>query len=547
MARHPSIPNAPAARWRERGSALTIAILLLLLLTIAVFVAVPAMLGEQRVSANDLRAKLAQHVADAGLSHGREFLRINHKTILPGEKDEIDVTMWQQCQAANRDFPCGAIEPDNANSALRGAHYFYIKGADDHTVDYPDLLTTGGAAVVSADGKLYDGTAANKVGEFEATYDVGVVLCRLNITNDCVTDATQATGTSTFTLVSRGSIDGERATATVQETIGAYKILDVPEEMPPLIASGTVQGVGNATVVGNPNAGGFGIPLILWSYQDFDSNNGSWQSCQMDEYLRSGLESVTMEGQYQDVPICALGACNCSGDAIMSENGVEGIDVLDSNSADGGMTVPGNPYYFPPDLIHYVLDFDARTDAIGLGDHDDSVFSHGDYDETLKDDNGNGTPDVEEFLAANAVEIIDAATGCGGLDAASEGLIWIQGTCTLGTQIGSVDKPVILVMDGDIDLQNGAELYGIVIARATAEDSETCIPSGATKIAGCPFFEPGGGTARIFGSLVIEGGAKPNGNIDLIFIPQLIRNINEAPSNVRFAGLAGSWSDRVSY
>lgn len=193
-----------------------------------------------------------------------------------------------------------------------------------------------------------------------------------------------------------------------------------------------------------------------------------------------------------------------------------------------------------------MLDFDARRDAKGLGDQDESVFSHGDYDETLIDDNGNGTPDVEEFLAANATQIL-TEDECDQLNSTSEGLIWIQGTCSLSTEIGSVDRPVILVMDGDIDLRTGAEVYGIVLARATAEDSETCIAVKSSKVAGCPYFTPGGGTARIFGSLVIEGGAKPNGNIDLIFIPQLIRNLNEAPSNYRFAGLAGSWSDRVSY
>jgi hypothetical protein len=538
-------PIASVQASMQRGSALTVAILLLLLLTITVFVAMPAMLGEQRVSGNDLRTKLAQHVADAGLSYGREFLRINRQALLPGDKEPVDNTLWTPCQAGNREFPCGAIESDKASSAVRASYYYYTGGPDDRTIDYPALKDSDGTSV-SAEGKLYDGSAANNLGNFEATYDVGLLLCRLDIGNDCETDPSQATGTSMFTLVARGSVEGERATATVQETLGAYKILDVPEEMPPLIAAGTVQGVGSATVVGNPNAGGFGIPLILWSYQDFDSNNGSWQSCQMDEYLRSGLDSVTMEGELNDVPICALGQCNCSGDAIISEKGTEGIDVLDSNGADGGGTVPGNPYYFPPDLIHYVLDFDARTDAKGLGDQDDSVFSHGDYDETLRDENANGTPDVEEFLAANAVKII-AADECDQLNAASEGLIWIQGTCALSTKVGSVDRPVILVMDGDIDLRNGAEVYGILIARATAEDSETCIPAGTSKVDGCPFFEPGGGTARIFGSLVIEGGAKPNGNIDLIFLPQLIRNINNADSNYRFAGLPGSWSDRASY
>ena len=67
---------------RQQGSALTVAIVLLLLLTLAIFVAVPSIMGEQRVSGNDVRAKIAQHVAEAGLSHGREFLRLNSANLI---------------------------------------------------------------------------------------------------------------------------------------------------------------------------------------------------------------------------------------------------------------------------------------------------------------------------------------------------------------------------------------------------------------------------------------------------------------------------------
>lgn len=529
-------PAIGARGARQGGSALIIAILVLLLLTIAVFVAMPAMLGEQRASGNETRAKIAQHVADAGLSHGREIMRIKGAEWIPIAKQPVGAG-WTRCLAANVQFPCGAIK-----AGIRANHYY--RGAS-----LPATLT------FPAPGKMY---ASSSVGAFNGTYEVGVVMCRMKADNTCTTVDADTTGTSLFTVVSRGAVDGENATATVTETIGTYRIIEAPNEIPPFVASGAVQGVGNATIVGNPNGGGFGIPLTLWTYNDFDSNNGSWQSCQLDEYLRTAPGSVVMQGARKNVPICAVGACSCPAGSILSTKGREGIDVLDRLDSPGTenpsdpqhVTVPketGGDYYFPPDLFHYAFGFDARQDAAGVGDHDDTVFTDGDYDEKLIDANGNNVPDVEEFLAANATQVIATTAQCSSLNAASRGVVWVKVTCPLATAIGSVDHPVALVTDGDIDLRNGAEIYGILYARATAVDSEICIPSGSSKVAGCPFFQPGGGKARVFGSIVIEGGAKPNGNIDLIYLSQIIFNLNTAEENNRFAGLAGSWTDRVSY
>jgi len=254
---------------RQQGSALTIAIILLLLLSLAVFVAVPSMLGEQRVSGNDVRAKIAQHVAEAGLSHGREFMRLNSTSLIIPAGQPVDTTKWSVCGATDTTFPCGAIESDVANSALRSRHYRYIGGADGRTVSF-------------APGRMFDG-AGGDAGNFDAAYDVGVLLCRMEATADCTTNVAATTGTSMFTLVSRGSVTGEGTTATVTETIGTYRIVNLNSNIPPVMAAGTITGLGNSTIVGNPNAGGFGVPLSIWARNDFDGSSGSWHTCQLDE------------------------------------------------------------------------------------------------------------------------------------------------------------------------------------------------------------------------------------------------------------------------
>jgi hypothetical protein len=503
---------------RQQGSALTVAIVLLLLLTLAIFVAVPSIMGEQRVSGNDVRAKIAQHVAEAGLSHGREFLRLNSANLIMAAQAPVDFTRWAPCVATDTTFPCGAIESDVANSALRSRHYRYIAGADGRTVSF-------------SPGRMYDGTGGD-AGNFNASYDVGVLLCRLNASSDCTSTAASTTNTSMFTLVSRGVVTGEGTTATVSETIGTYRIVNLNTNIPPVMAAGTITGLGNSTIVGNPNAGGFGVPLSIWARNNFDGSGGSWQTCQLEEYLRSDLSGVVMEGKNKDVATCE--DCDCTvGNRLSGSNlPVEGVDILDSTDADGGKAKAGTNYYFPCDMFEYVLGTPARTDTDGDG-----------VCETLKTDAGvPGVADVIEWLTANA-----QIQTCAQLGPDSAGVIWVQTACTGGNalsgRIGSPDNPVILVVDGSLKLNTSVEFFGVAFLRYTGTNFPGCISTGS----GCPELEPGGGGAKIYGSLVMEGGGKINGTVDIVYLPQLVQAFNNSPGNNRFAGLPGSWSDRVAY
>lgn len=503
---------------RQQGSALTVAIVLLLLLTLAIFVAVPAILGEQRISGNDVRAKIAQHVAEAGLSHGREFLRLNSATLIPEPRVATDATKWEVCSATDKSFPCGSVESDVVNSALRARHWRYIGGADGRTVTF-------------SPGRMYDATG-NDAGNFNASYDVGVLLCRLNATSDCTTAAATTTATSMFTLVSRGSVTGEGTTATVSETIGTFRIINLTTNIPPVMAAGTITGLGNSTIVGNPNAGGFGVPLSIWARNNFDGSGGSWQTCQLDEYLRSDLSGVVMAGKNKNVPTCADCDCTVGNRLSSSMLPVEGIDILDSTDSDLGKAKAGSSYYFPCDMFEYVLGTKARNDTDGDG-----------VCETIKLDDGDpAQPDVVEWLTANA-----QIKTCAQLNSSSAGIIWVQGPCTggdaLSGQIGSPDDPVILVVDGSLKLNTSVKFFGVVFLRYTGTDFPGCISTGT----GCPELEPGGGGAQIYGSLVMEGGGKINGTVDVVYLPQLVQAFNQSPGNNRFAGLPGSWSDRVAY
>jgi len=512
---------------RQRGSALTIAILLLLLLTLAVFVAVPAMLGEQRVSGNDVRAKIAHHVAEAGLNHTREFLRLNQLSLIPEAGVPTSTALWAACASTDRSFPCGTVEPDATNSTVRSNHYRYIGGADGRTVTFTP-------------GRIYDGTGTD-AGNFDASYDAGILLCRLKApippatSSTCTLTSALAVGTSMFTLVSRGAVTGEGTTATVSETIGTFRLINAPPNLPPLMAAGSVTGLGSSTIVGNPNAGGFGVPLSVWARNNFDGSGGSWQTCQLDEYLRSSLGDVVMEGKNKNVPTCDDCDCSPGNQLSGSRLAVEGIDILDSTDADGGKAKAGTSYYFPCDMFQHVFGIQARTDENRNGVCETPKLADG--DPTL--------PDVQEWLTANA-QIMT----CAGLNSAGDkasGLVWIQSSCgpgdSLDTEIGSADNPVFLVIDGSLKLNTAVKFFGMIFLRHTGDGFENCVSTGA----GCPEVLSGGGSAQVYGSIIMEGGGKLNGTIDLVYVPQIIINFTGSPGNNSFAGLPGSWSDRVSY
>lgn len=516
---------APSQCFRQRGtqtgSALAVSVLVLLLLTIAVMVAVPAVLGEQRISGNDVRSKISQHVAEAGLSHGREFLRANQATIMPDPGEAPDPSLWIACGATETTFPCGAIESDSASSTIRSGSYRYIGGADGRSVTFQP-------------GRLYDGTGGD-AGSFDAAYDVGVVMCRLDTARNCVTTASASTGTTMFTLVSRGGVTGEGASQTVTETIGTFRIINLSAAIPPIMAAGTITGLGNSTIVGNPNAGGFGVPLSIWARKDFDGSGGSWQTCQLDEYLRSNLAVVKMEGKFKNVPTCS--DCDCRPADQLSNKDREGIDVLDSNDADGGKAKAGTDYYYPCDMFEYVFGFKARQDNDGDGVCETPITSGGDP----------AVHDVVEWLMANAQIMTCAQVNV--LGPKATGVIWIQSGCDAGNklqgQIGSPDNPVLIVSDGSLQMHTSVVYFGVIFLRHTGDVTSflACVNNGS----GCPELVPGGGGAQIYGSVVIEGGGKINGTVDLVYVPQLITNFNRSPANNRFAGLPGSWSDRVAY
>lgn len=557
--------------WRatrlESGSALFVVIVLLALLALIGFFATQVSLSEQQTSRADVRARAVAKVAETGVNHAMEYLSARRATILPQVRsslidpdDDPDTlnsipfgNVWEQCAAADTDFPCGAASP-----AFRAQTYRYIgtAGADDLARRSLPLTTL----INDPLGAPPAGQAMANVDGFAVTYRVGAILCPVAADPGtgfagCVPP--EVASTHVVALVSQGRIDNEDAGATVTETVGVYRTANAAPNVPPVTASGIVDGLGNSTVVPNPNSGGPGVPVSVWSRRDFDLG-GSEQTCEADEFFRAGVP-VYESG----VPLCNDCACTTSTKLTQKKNGVEyeRYDVLDRDNSDGGDAIAPNPYPFPCDLFEFTLGVAAREDLILEPGDGIALPPPPPLCETqimtpldpARDWNGDGTVDTEwpavvAYLETNALKVGagGAFASCNDLinNPAAVGLIWAPGGCTFtgnagDPRVGSPARPIILVSDGEFSIR-GPTFFGIVFIRDTNRVLNQ-VTGGSAQYAS------GGGTGIIYGGVVIEGPGKLNGGLKVISSPRLLGRLSRDPAFNRFGRVPGTWSDLLSY
>ena len=141
-----------------------------------------------------------------------------------------------------------------------------------------------------------------------------------------------------FTVVSGGSalvtpirvrvqaaLDDSQAQAAVEAQYVQSNVLAGTPAAPLTVAGGMAVG-GNFTVVANPNGGGPGVPLSIWTNDYVDLNTGSGQTCHQGDYAGSCSANISQPGNKQS-------------------------DIKDSDPA------------FPTDLVWYL--FNENDDAAG--------------------------------------------------------------------------------------------------------------------------------------------------------------------------------------
>jgi len=572
---------------RQSGSALLIAVVLLLLAGVMTLLAMNVGIFEQRSTANDVRAKSVHEVAEAGLAQGAEYLLRQNTTML------AFTGPWTSC-GTETTFPCGSIstatvdaDGDPATTATvtrRSTMYRLASGGIASGATFDAL----GSALASRMLPLTQ--TISKVGNgLDVAYGVAPVMCFVaarhvsepaNSPIRCATTEAEATDRRIVTFVSVAAIPGENARTTLIQTVGRYPLLSSPTGKPPIIASGSVDITGTLQIVTNPNAGGTGVPVSVWTRKDIDKT-GTPNTCYADEFFRFGAKNnapPTFEGTTVKTIVCDT--CQCIGNESLSydsSGGVqdEGIDILDvetgTTSQNRGTGVNYNvrsdvlsypTCEFPPDLFGHLFGIMAWSDD----DHD--CFAERKVMDDFTNPNTGAVVRMgadESFLYENAYKIINPTTEGSPLLATTQvysgtypssglsGLIWCQSSCNVGSNqtLGSVDNPVVLVADGDTTIQG--RVFGIVFLRTKPNGATNTASTGYTMTS-TEVANGGGATLRmnagsaVYGSIVVQGQvAKANGTAAVIYSEAVLNAIGQNPNNNRYATLPGAWNDRSTY
>ena len=578
---------------RQRGAALFVAVVLLLLASVMTLLALKVGVFEQRSTGNDMRAKLVNEAAEAGLAQGFEYLLRQNGDMLTTD------ALWDPCGDSETTFPCGAVsefEVDKLGAPTtvrrRGTMYrldrtgHTIAGLDDALSNYMLPIPAASKVASVGNGEVVAYGVAPLLCRVERPVAVAGVAPPVDAPIRCGTGGgTNATELRVVTFVSVARIPGESARATLVQAGGRYPLLPDILGKPPIVASGSADVTGGLQIVVNANAGGPGVPISVWTRRDI-IKTGTTNTCYADEFFRYTANNVTPAmfpagACPSSNPTCQTircDQCKCDADntapASLSYDSsgnlqLEGIDILDvegdssTNGTGTNFNVRSDALSyplceFPPDMFKFVFGIDAWVDNSTPKD----CFNETKLMTQYQNPNSGALVSMgkdEAYLYANATKIIPTAATTAALllkpgqsmlrsalDASSSGIIWCQTGCDIGAGdvIGSPAAPVILVLDGPVSIQG--TVFGFVFIRDTGNSLNAA--SGSSSAAACQpncMLQMTSGAA-VYGALVVQGQMKANAGGAVIFDATVLGNISKTLTP-KFATLPGAWNDQASY
>jgi Tfp pilus assembly protein PilX len=354
------------------------------------------------------------------------------------------------------------------------------KFQDQFTRNYtgPGSWATIIANSAIASGTKTDGTAA---GSGEASFGVTIA-----------DTGTPIGGMTVYQFTATGLGADGTGTATVSREITMKSILGGSAPNVPIIVAGSVGTGGDFNIVANPNGGGNGVPVSIWTGGASPAGNVSMSG-----------SSATCQIQYFDGnnPQCS----NPSGNSELISQGSSGLTISTYNSTAPDV-VPNDPN-FPADLFQFLFGV-ARSDW-----------------QTVYD------------MANSRHQVVSDCSSLSATSGQKFRLWWITGDCNMGSNqvVGSQDAPVILVVDDhQLDMSGGgSRIYGVPFLFNNPSNAAT--PSADFH-----------GSPAIYGSFISEmGGTAMNGSYSIVYEQTLLNNLVSTTSSANFsvAYVPGSWRD----
>jgi len=607
---------------RQRGVAtLLIALVILVILTVIVLSSTGVALFEQRTATNENRQRLADQVARYSLNLGGEFFKASIVDLASSQLGgwlATSTKRWTTCASV---MDSDGIAPDlggdphpcmaETDAARRAEMYFYDFGSAGDAVDtlvpYDSLVPAAGKIATAG------GTAA-----FPTEARVRALLCRIDTTLTVTTETAPGSGvfvtnfapdcrvspdsTSdnrvSITLVTNAELTDESATASAKETWASFNSIASTSTVP-LVASGSVDGTGNVTLVTNPNGAGYGLPVSVWAVRDADVDKtaggsaASVSSCQLGDFLnkpyRDHGDAPTPESELKTTCATDNNACGCPSPElgnsnflsghIPSENCCEREDILDIDCNTGSPNKLPDIQFFPgmgtPKTgtdANGDGDFDDPGDTCVRPDPDPGVAPTVAYDHP---DDGSGNAEYQassksddslfewvfgvnyESVSLNAGGTGTTLTNCGPSGAENCAIYALtsadqvnaqQVTCAELGAIGSEAVGIYYVTDSPCTMpaQVGSpSSQALVVVTDDARLNNTTFYGMLfVRADNKDAYIRANGNAIVFGSIVVEGSTDINGGLNVVYDPTNTNGPGEKlPEETRLARLSGSWLD----
>lgn len=564
----------PATPRGQRGvTTLVVVLSLLVIVTLLVLASSNLALFEQRTATNENRQKLADQAAEYAINMSGEYFK-SHLSVIATDSGSGWLVSgasqhWFPCPAVGAAHPCDA-EPDSA----RRLKMYYYAAADGVTTDVP----YSGTGALTAIGGANSGAPT-----FPVVTTVTALMCRIDTSitaNDPATGTQKPrpdcalipaneslnriaiTLTSTASLQNTAGTTNENATATIKETWANYSGASGASAVP-LIAAGSIEGLGNAEVVAAANGAGIGLPVSMWSSCPVDieksvgqvyptncvappgSGVGSVSTCNLGEFLKNTPEANLKTTCATSNPACGCPSFNTSNSDFLSGHSNseerENIDILDVDNNAGLL----------PDITFFPdRGLDDPTDSL-----DDNLFEWIFGEEvvaegatTVSSCGASLTNVVDTKLCADVDALINTlgatvVSTCADLGTTSSGLYYVTGDCDLPPQVGTATESVMVVVDGDnqgaqgVRVSGNSIFYGMFFIR-----SRYTMDNGSNDVK-----LTGNGNVQFYGSVVVEGNVKVTGGIRIVYENSNTDSPgNPLPASTRFARVPGSWLDGQS-
>ena len=584
---------------RQRGiSTLAITMLLLLILSVVVLFSTSVGFFEQRTALNENRARIAEQAAETGINMAGEYIKASRALIISNAAGGwLDATAggngWVSCNGVSnsatiggRPHPCRS-EP---NTTRRNNLWFF---------------TTDGTGASLATTLLPYGAVGNVGGAsaFPSVVNVQAVLCRIDssLTIPACTQNPAKGNRVAITFISHAQLINEDSTAVIKETWASYTEASQSSSVP-IISSGFVKGLGNAQIVASPNAGGYGIPVSIWSPNDVDFDGSPNNLCtnmpaQTETISDSGFPDQMEAIQAAAAQGFSFSECNFMNDAPVGTWSYEcsrEISVSAPNSGGVGSAVTCQ-------LGEYLKSTPVsglKTTCVSVNNAcscpaisaSENNFLSGHSQGTKKEgidildiDGGNGVlPDITFFpgLDCNGNNKSDLSVSTD--DSLFEwvfntGIVVDEGAGVVKSNCGAngITNCASYVLEDELGAQViscatlnalGAAASGLYYIKGTCDlpqkvgspnNPVIVVLEGEAKVNNTDFFGMlfvrsntntaefnGTGNSKIIGSLVVEGNIDIAGTIDIIYDNTAINSDpNTLPANAKFARVPGSWLD----